>query len=140
MVPSSGNSAKLVGAPGCAFPHGVVELPVGALELLFQPPNVGGYALGHRLGGHLRAVLFGDDHLQKLTSADEDCLQSAHLLVGDDARPGAHGRSEAGEDVGVDLVGLGQAPGGFGEVAGLAGLTTATAIPQAARAAAAGRS
>src|ERR687894_399755 len=122
--PHPGDAAEqpLVAAPNLAVCDRLLEFAVGADELPLKPIHVGGYALGDRLGGHLEAVLLCHEHLQDLPPPGEDGLQSAHLFVGEDAGLRTHGGGEASQDLRVDLVGLGQAPGGLGEVSGLAGV------------------
>jgi len=73
---------------------------------------------GRRAG----AVLLGGEHLDDLASASQDGREFPGFPVGDRPGPGAHRLAEAGEDLGVDLVGLGEPAGGPGEVAGLAGI------------------
>src|SRR5215217_1536217 len=95
---------------------GLVEVPIGARKLLLKPLHVRPDTLGYCFGSHLEAVVLRDEHLQDLASSGKDCLQSLGFFVGEDARGRTDGRGEAGEYLGIYLVGLGEATGGFGEV------------------------
>ena len=84
---------------------------------------MGSNAPGERLWGHLGAVTLGNEHRLKLAPPGEYSLQGEDFLIWDDAWLRTHGPGEAGEDLCVYSVGLGEASSGLGElVASLAGV------------------
>src|SRR5215204_4306838 len=113
---------RLVVLEGAARLDRFVEVPISALDLLLQPPNVGSDAPGDRLRGHLGAVTLGDAHRRELAPPGEYGLQGEGFFIGQDAGLRTHGSGEAGEDFCVDSVSLGEASGGLGVVASLAGV------------------
>src|SRR5215218_9971315 len=120
----AGNALEkgLVLLEGGACLDGLVEVAVGAGELLLEPLDVRSDTLLERLGSHLQTIVLGGEHREDLASSGEYVLQELGFLVGDDARGGSDSGGEAGEDEGVYLVGFGEPPRGLGEVASLAGI------------------
>jgi hypothetical protein len=75
-------------------------------------------------------VRFRRAHRDDLTSALDQRRQRLGLLVRQGARRRPHGVAEMGQHLAIQPIGLGQAPGGTGEVADLPrGLPTATGKP-----------
>lgn len=71
-------------------------------------------------GGLLEAVAFHGPHFHELSAAVEQIPHVLGLFVGDFSLRGFDDLGEAGEDKGVELVGLGEEAEGFGEVSDLA--------------------
>ena len=101
---------------------GPVEVGVGAGELLFEPLDMCPDSLLECRRGDLKAVVLGDEHRENLASSGEKSLQKLGFLIGNDAWRRLHGASEAGQDEGVDLVGLGEPADSLGEILSLAGV------------------
>ena len=72
-----------------------------------------------RLGQLPAAVSLGHDHLNDLPTTGDEFAERAGLRVGDGARGRAHLLGEAGDDLGIERIGLGQPSGGAREVADL---------------------
>lgn len=76
-----------------------------------------------------RTILFRGEHVDERSTARHQSGQGLRLLVGQRAwlRPDPLG--EPGQHLGIDGVGFGQLPGGFGKIAELRVLTTMAGIP-----------
>src|SRR5215211_7808554 len=110
MVPSSGSSAKSVLASTGPTPGTLLS----SCSLRRQT------SLCWTASWSSRSVRSSSFSSQRMWAAPgQDRLQSLGFLIRQYARRGFDGRRETGEDLGVDLVGLGQAPGGLGEIPGL---------------------
>ena len=121
----AGNTPEkgLVLLEGDAPLDGFIEIAVGAGEFFLEPSHVCSDALLERLGSHLETVVLGDEHREDLSSPGEYVLQELGFLVRDYARCGLDCGGEAGEDEGINSVGLGKATDGLGElVPSLAGI------------------
>ena len=68
------------------------------------------------------AVAFHADHLDQLPAPGDQFGQNLRLDLGNRARFGADTLGEQGDDLGIERVGLRQAPGSAGEIADLAGI------------------
>ena len=69
-----------------------------------------------RVEGALEAKGLGGSHVDELLSASEEGLEMGSLRVWEGAGIGSEGEGEAGDDVGVDGIGLGEPTGGASEV------------------------
>ena len=68
------------------------------------------------------AVAFHADHLDQLPAPGDQFGQNLRLDLGNGARFGADAFGKQGDDLGIERVGLRQAPGSAGEIADLAGI------------------
>ena len=76
----------------------------------------------HRAPSEEQAVLLGRQHLDQLPASGEQLLQGGDRVVRQRPGLGSDPLGEAGEHLGIERIGLGQLPSGFGEVAHLAGI------------------
>ncbi len=84
-------------------------------------------ALFNKLAGDVFfAVHFGGSQLDELPAADDEVLQFELFFRDFGLGPRHDGLPEACQHGRVDPIGLGEDSAGFGEVADLSGLTTAT--------------
>src|SRR5829696_116350 len=119
----SGNTPQesLVRLEGRAVFDDLIEIPVGASELFFEPPYVGLDASADGLGGaRPEAVFLSGQHADDLPSSGENLPKLPGFGVGDGSGRGADGLRKASKNESIQSVGLGQLAGGFGEVACLA--------------------
>ena len=75
-----------------------------------------------RIEGTLEAKGLGSSHVDELLSAGEEGLEMGSLRVWEGACVGSEGKSEAGDGVGIDGIGLGEPTGGASEVPDLPGV------------------
>src|SRR5215213_416743 len=119
--PRHATQQRFVLAPGLALLDRLVEVVVGALKLFFEPLYVRLDALLDGPAGRgAQAVVLGGYHLDDLASSGQDSAELLGFLVGDRPRLGAHGLAEAGEDLDVHPIGLGEPAGGPSEFVRLA--------------------
>src|SRR5829696_784177 len=108
---------------GGALFDGLIEVPVGASELFFEPPYVRFDASAHGLeAARPEAVFLSAQHAHELPSSCEDLPKLPGFLVWDGSGRGTDGLCEAGKNESIQSVGFGQLAGGFGEVPRLAGV------------------
>ena len=94
----------------------VVYLAVEVIQFLREELDVFVEAWEKRVEGALEAKGLGGSHVDELLSASEEGLEMGSLGVWEGAGIGSEGESEAGDDVGVDGIGLGESTGGASEV------------------------
>jgi hypothetical protein len=68
----------------------------------------------------VQTVFLGRQHLDELPAAGQQCAHVLRLLIGQCARCGVNGLGEMGQNLRVELVGLGELAGGLGKLAHLA--------------------
>jgi len=105
--------------PDRALSDGLVEVFVSPNRLCFQPADMSVDSLSHILGSSTEPVSFGHNHLSKLAPAGNQRSQFQSHLVRQGAHSRAHSLTEAGQNHGIDGIGLSQLPGRFGEVSNL---------------------
>ena len=94
----------------------VVYLAVEVIQFLREELYVFVEAWEKRVEGALEAKGLGGSHVDELLSVSEEGLEMGSLGVWEGAGVGSEGESEAGDDVGVDGIGLGESTGGASEV------------------------
>ena len=117
----TGNAAQeiFVFLPDRALTDGLVEIFVGSFQLCFQPTQMGLDPFSDCPGSCAQPVSLGHHHLDELASTGNECTQFQADLIGQGAQRRTHGLGKASQHFGIDAVGLGQLPGGFGEVSDL---------------------
>src|SRR5215208_4594217 len=119
--PRNAPQESLVRLEGRALFDGLIEAPVGAGELFFEPPYVGLDASADGFGGaRSEAVFLGGHHPNDLPPTGEDLLKLPGFLVGDGSRGGTDGLGEVSKDESIQSVGLGELARGLGEISGQA--------------------
>ena len=109
------------GAPSRGAADGVADVAVEVGELGLEHLERGGDGACHlRRAGLPPAVLLHADHLDDLAAAGDELGEGLRVRVRHRPRLGPHALGEEGDRLGVEAVGLGEPPGGAGEVADLA--------------------
>lgn len=123
LGPDAGHGGEQVDffLPGGRLADVLVEVVINLLESFLDELEGRLEIFDDASGGSLfEAVSFHGPHFDKLSTSGEQIPHVLGLFVGDFSCGRFHGLSEAGEDIGVDLVSFGEEPEGFGEVSDLA--------------------
>ena len=108
--------------PHRTLPERLAQLLLQGGQFLRQPGDVGRDVGADASGGSAEAVLLRDQHGQHLVPAARQGVERLGLGVPQRAHGWADRGGEVGQDCRVQRVGLGQLPGGAGEVPDLAGV------------------
>src|SRR4051812_663919 len=112
---------RLVFLEGWALVDDLLKVAIYSSEFFFEPPYVSFEARANLFGGaRAETVLLGDHHPDDLPSTSENRLKLQRFGLGRSFGSGSDGLGETSEDKSIDLVGLGEAPRGLGEVSRLA--------------------
>lgn len=95
--------------------HGPSRGPCVPLE----PGNVRAQALAHRLAGSPQTALLRRQHLDELPATHQDRRECLGLLIRQGPRLRSHDLGKVRQRLGVQRIGFGEPPSGFGEVAHL---------------------
>jgi hypothetical protein len=98
-------------------PYGFAELAIHVVNVVVEPlqvlfevlPDLG-------IGGLLQPILLHRAHVDELTATRHDGVQRESFLVGQGLRTRPKRLSKQCQGLRIDLVGLGQATGGLGEI------------------------
>jgi len=113
---------EIVGAaPDGGATHGVVDFVIEFGELGLQGRQGGADgALDARRARLAQTVRFHADHFHHLTTAGDQFAQRLTVGIGDRAWFGANPLGKQGDDLSIEGIGLGEAPGGAREIPDLA--------------------
>jgi hypothetical protein len=101
---------------------GLVEILVNVGHAALEPADVLGDVTAHGVLSVGESVFLSREHFQQLATTGEQGIEHPGLLVGQRSHRGTDPFGEQGKEEGVHAVGLGELPGGLGEVAHLSGI------------------
>ena len=108
-------------APGRSAAHGGVDLAFDLAEPGLQLGHDPRQATQHAAVGQLSpTIVLGPDHLDELPAPGNQFAQGLRLGARQRARVGPHGLAKAGDDLGIEPVGLDPPAGGAREISDLA--------------------
>jgi len=109
-------------APDRTLLDALIKLVINSIKLRLQPPDMRLNSFAHRFSAMSKPIGFGRKHLGNLASPGN---LRAQLFAGrrrQSSQRGPHRFSKVSQNLGINLIGLGQPTGSFGKVTHLAGI------------------
>jgi len=107
-TPGAVQSSWSLGTPDRTLPDGFPELPIDVFEALLDPGDVFLDARVDGLRGSSQTVFLGGEHLYQLPPTGNEGAELGCLLVLERSHLGAYCLGEAGQNPGIDGIGLRQ--------------------------------